>query len=824
MHTPTPTDTAHEATEWTLPVEGMECASCAVRIEKQLRKRVGVLGAAVNLASNEARISTAGGSVRLNDLVDTIERTGFHVPHQIFEAPLRPGREADDAALEAVFERTNGVLTARIENGDVRVRYVPGVVEPAVIQELLVHRGYIASGAPVATEAKAIDPHTLAFRSLFRRFLLAAVFTLPVAIISMAHGALDFPGVHIVLLILTTPVVVFAGGAFFRSAVRLLRHGGADMNTLVALGVGSAYGYSVAATLAPGWFEASFGRAPDVYFEAAAVIVTLILMGRLLEARAKQRTSEAIEKLIDLQPTIARALVDGHEVELPVARVAVGQRLVVRPGERIALDGVIVEGESAVDESMITGEPLPVEKEPGSPVTGGTLNRTGAFVFEVKRIGAETTLQQIVRFVRDAQGRKAPIQRLADVVAGVFVPIVLGIAILTFTLWSIFGPEPAGAYALVAFVSVLIIACPCALGLATPTAIMVATGKAAEHGLLVKGGDALEALQRVDTVVMDKTGTLTLGAPELTDVTPAGDWTADQLLRLVASAEQRSEHPVAHAITRAAAAKGLVLSAPSSFISATGLGIESVVDGRALVIGNEAFLAKHGVGIDALAGAAERLHEAGKTLIAVAVDGQFAGFLAIADAPRPTSRAAVAAMRRLGIEVIMLTGDHERAARAIAAEVGIERVIAGVLPEEKARTIERLQAEGRVVAMVGDGVNDAPALALADVGIAIGGGTDIAIDAADVTLMRGDPGALVAAFALSARTLRTIKQNLFFAFIYNIVGIPIAAGALYPVLGWLLSPMIASAAMALSSVSVVTNSLRLRRWKPADTPTTGHLP
>ncbi|MDZ4698219.1 MAG: heavy metal translocating P-type ATPase [Rhodothermales bacterium] len=824
MHTPAPTATAPDATEWTLPVEGMECASCAVRIEKQLRKRTGVLGASVNLASNEARISTAGGSVHLNDLVDTIERTGFHVPNLTFEAPLRPDASPDETALEAVFERTNGVLTARIENDGIVVRYVPGVVEPAVIQELLVLRGYIASGAPAVSEVASFDPHALAFHSLFRRFLLAAVCTLPVAILSMAHGALDFPGVHVVLLVLTTPVVVIAGGPFFQSAWRLLRHGGADMNTLVALGVGSAYGYSMAATLAPGWFEAAFGRAPDVYFEAAAVIVTLILLGRLLEARAKQRTSEAIEKLIDLQPAIARALVDGREVELPVAQVAVGQRLVVRPGERIALDGVIVEGQSAVDESMITGEPLPVEKEPGSAVTGGTLNRTGAFVFEVKRIGAETTLQQIVRFVRDAQGRKAPIQRLADVVAGVFVPIVLGIAVLTFILWSIFGPEPATAYALVVFVSVLIIACPCALGLATPTAIMVATGKAAEHGLLVKGGDALEALHRVDTVVLDKTGTLTLGAPELTDVAPAGDWTAESLLRLAASAEQRSEHPVAHAIVRAAITQGLALSAPSAFASATGLGIEAVVEGRPLVIGNEAFLAKQGVGIDALASVAEVLHEAGKTLVAVAVDGRFAGFLAIADAPRPTSRAAVAAMRRLGIEVIMLTGDHERPARAIAREVGIDRVIAGVLPDEKARTIERLQAEGRVVAMVGDGVNDAPALALADVGIAIGGGTDIAIDAADVTLMRSDPGALVAAFALSARTMRTIKQNLFFAFIYNIVGIPIAAGALYPVLGWLLSPMIASAAMALSSVSVVTNSLRLKRWKPADTPTTGHLP
>ncbi|MEZ4700688.1 MAG: heavy metal translocating P-type ATPase [Rhodothermales bacterium] len=808
------TDTQHEASEWTLPVEGMECASCAVRIEKQLRKRSGVQDVAVNLASNRARISAAPGSVRLSDLVETIERTGFTVPHAVVESPLPPGRPAPtDDDLEAAFERTNGVLSATRADDLIRVTYVPGVVEPAAIQALLVGRGWAAVDAQVETAPEDEDPHATAFRALFRRFLLAALCTAPVFVISMAHGALDFPGVRYVLLALTTPVVVVAGGPFFRGAIRLLRHGGADMNTLVSLGVGSAYGYSVVATLFPALFERALGRTPDVYFEAAAVIVTLILMGRLLEARAKQRTSDAIEKLVDLQPAIARAVVDGREVELPVAQVAVGQRLLVRPGERIALDGVVVDGHSAVDESMITGEPLPVEKEPGDAVTGGTLNRTGAFTYEVRRIGSETTLQQIVRFVRDAQGRKAPIQRLADVVAGVFVPIVLGLAVLTFGVWMYFGPEPALAYALVSFVSVLIIACPCALGLATPTAIMVATGKAAEHGVLVKGGDALEELHRIDTIVLDKTGTLTEGKPRLTDIRPAAGWAADKVLRIAASAERRSEHPVAGAILSAAQQRGLALSAPSAFESATGLGIEAVVENRPVVIGNDAFLAQRRLSTEALGAEAAALQEAGNTLIGVGIDGQFAGYLAIADAPRASSREAVAAMRRIGLDVIMLTGDHERAARAVASQVGIEHVIAGVLPDQKATEIERLQAAGRKVAMVGDGINDAPALALADIGIAIGAGTDIAIEAADVTLMRDDLGAVADAFALSARTLRTIKQNLFFAFIYNIVGIPIAAGALYPLLGWLLSPMIASGAMALSSVSVVTNSLRLRRWR-----------
>jgi Cu+-exporting ATPase len=795
-----PPDTA----EWTVPVEGMECASCAVRIEKQLRKRAGVEEASVNLASQQAHVRASDGMLRLSDVVDTIERTGFRVPNERLDLDLAGTPTADE--IDTAFEPVQGVLSAEASDGRLLIRFVPGVVDRAALRALTVRHGWVRPDDAVSDEPSAEDPHVLAFRRLFRRFLLAAVCTLPVAVISMAHGALDFPGVTNVLLLLTTPVVVGAGGPFFRSAWRLLLHGGADMNTLVALGVGTAYGYSLAATVFAGAFERLLGRPPDVYFEAAAVIVTLVLLGRLLEARAKKKTSDAIASLLDLQPPLARISIDGREVELPVGQVAVGQRLVVRPGERIPLDGVVVEGQSAVDESMITGEPLPVDKEPGRAVTGGTLNRTGAFVFQVTRIGSETTLQQIVRLVRDAQGRKAPIQRLADVVAGVFVPVVLLIAVCAGVLWGVFGPEPALARALLAVVSVLIIACPCALGLATPTAIMVATGKSAERGVLVRGGDALEALHRIDTVVMDKTGTLTLGTPRVTDRRPAVGWSADDLLRLAAAAERRSEHPIGRAIVEAAGTSGLILPSTESFTSETGFGVSAVVEGRAVAVGHRAFLESRGIAIGQ-----EAPFDA-QTWVAVGIDGRLAGWLAVADTVRPSARAAVEALRRRGIEPIMLTGDREASARAVAQEVGIDRVMAGVLPAGKAQAIEAWKAEGRSVAMIGDGINDAPALALADVGIAIGAGADIAIDAADVTLMRNDLAGVVEAIAISERTMRTIRQNLFFAFIYNIVGIPIAAGALYPWLGWQLSPMIASGAMALSSVSVVTNSLRLRRW------------
>ena len=749
MTTPAMPEQSTSGERITLPVEGMTCAACSARIERRLGKEPGVQKTNVNFATGEAAVAYDPGAVNLDQLIEAIEQTGYHVRTDLLAADADDGYEALQAEREAHYRRTR------------------------------------------------------------RNLIVASLLSLPVVVLSMTPGV-SFPGLHVLLLALTTPVVLWAGREFFTGAWQALRHGGANMNTLVALGVGSAYLYSLAATLFPGVFE-SAGRAAHVYYEAAAVIITFVLAGRFLEARARSRTGAAIESLLNLQPRTARVERDGAYAEVPVDDLRVGDRVLVRPGETVPVDGTLVEGSSAVDESMITGESLPVEKAVGDGAVGGTVNRTGAFVLRVTRTGADTTLQQIVRLVRDAQGRKAPIQRLADVVSGVFVPIVLVIAVVTLAVWLLVGPEPRLTHALVAFVSVLIIACPCALGLATPTAIMVATGRAAEQGILVKGGDTLERMRTVDTVLLDKTGTLTAGRLRVTDVLPLAPWTEDELLRLAASAEARSEHPIAEAIVAAAEARALALEEVAWFASETGLGIETSLADRPVLIGNAAFMQGHGIEDPRWVDEAEALRGAGKTVVFVAVDGRPAGSLAVADTVRPEAAEAIADLRRRDIDVVMVTGDQETTARAVADAVGIERVFAGVLPGDKAGVAAELQADGRVVAMIGDGINDAPALAQADVGIAIGSGTDVAIEASDVTLLRDDLSAAVEAFSLSDSTLRTIKQNLFFAFIYNVIGIPIAAGVLYPVVGLLLNPMVASAAMALSSVSVVTNSLRLRR-------------
>jgi Cu+-exporting ATPase len=810
----------HAPTRVALPVEGMECAACAVRIEKKLGKQPGVRSASVNYATGEALVEYDAEAVGVDGLAATVERTGYGIRTESLVIPLADHAEPPTAAdVEAVLDRTNGFLRAAVDDEAeppvAEIHYVPGVADPNDLVRRLEEAGVAEPGAEVEAvdEDAVLREREARYRSTRRRMIAAAVLSLPVVVLSMAHGALDFHGMHWLMLVLTTPVVVWAGASFFTGAWRAFRYHAADMNTLVAIGVGTAYGYSVVATLAPELWLRTTGQMPDVYFEAAAVIVTLLLVGRALEERAKGQTGAAVRKLIGLQPDTARVVRDGREVEVPVADVTVGEVVAVRPGERIPLDGTLIDGASAVDESMLTGEPLPVEKRPGDTVIGATVNRTGAFTFRVSRTGRSTTLAQIVRLVREAQGRKAPIQRLADTVAGIFVPTVLLIAIATFVLWFDFGPEPRLAYALLTFVSVLIIACPCALGLATPTAIVVATGKAAEHGILLKGGDAVERVRDVEVVLLDKTGTLTEGEPRLTDVVPAEGWDEAELLALAAAAETRSEHPIGAAIVAEAEECGLSLPAVTDFQSQTGLGIEATVSGRAVLIGNRDFLAERGIEQTALDGVETDLARAGKTVVRVAVDGEPAGVLAVADTVRPTSKAAVQALRDLGLDVVMVTGDAEASARAVAAEVGIEHVEANVRPADKAEVVRRYQREGRVVAHVGDGINDAPALAAADVGVAMGAGTDVAIEASDVTLMRDSLGAVADAFRLSGRTLRTIKQNLFFAFIYNVIGIPIAAGLLYPFFGLLLSPIIASAAMALSSVSVVTNSLRLRRFQ-----------
>ena len=668
--------------------------------------------------------------------------------------------------------------------------------------------------------------HDAEYRELLRRFVVAAVLSFPVLVIAMSHGrisALNFAGVNWLQLALTTPVVFFSGWRFYRGAWAAFRHRFADMNTLIALGTGTAYLYSVAATVAPSFFALESGHAGmagmsegvPVYFEAASVIIALILLGNLLESRARGRTGEAIRRLIGLQAKTARVVRHDREVDIPVEEVAVDDVVIVRPGEKIPVDGVVVEGASVIDESMLTGESIPVEKRAGDEVFGATINKTGSFRFRATKVGRDTVLQRIVKMVQDAQGSKAPIARLADTISGIFTPVVICIAIATFVAWFVASPVDVRlSMALVNFVSVLIIACPCALGLATPTAILVGTGRAAENGILIKGGDSLERAHQLHTIVLDKTGTITKGEPALTDVLPAGGMDEAELLRLVASAERGSEHPLGEAIVRAAVEKKIALSEVTEFNATPGQGIKAKVDGRHLLLGNAKLMNDKQLSLGEFNGRVAVLAGEGKTPMYAVVDGRLGGVVAVADQIKPESRTAIASLKRMGLEVVMMTGDNRRTAEAVASQVGITRVLAEVLPGAKADEIKRLQQdEKKIVGMVGDGINDAPALAQADVGIAIGTGTDVAIEASDITLIKGDLRGVVTAIALSRATIRTIKQNLFWAFVYNIIGIPVAAGLLYPLTGWLLSPIIASAAMSLSSVSVVTNSLRLRSFR-----------
>ncbi|MFF4905812.1 heavy metal translocating P-type ATPase [Streptomyces sp. NPDC001260] len=668
-----------------------------------------------------------------------------------------------------------------------------------------------------AAEAEAAEAaeRRAEIRDLSRRVTFGAVLTAPVLFAVMAHelfGADWVPGWmlnHWVQLALITPVMFFTGWPIHRTGWLTLAHRAADMNSLITLGTVAAYGYSLLVTLVPAVLPENLR---EVYFEAVGVILTLILLGRLLEARAKAGTGEAIRALLGLQARTARVVRDGVETEIPVEDVAVGDEVVVRPGEKVPVDAEVISGSSAVDESMVTGEPMPVTKRGGDTVIGATVNGTGSLRVRAAKVGADTVLAQIVRLVRQAQASKAPIQRLADATSAYFVPAVIAIAIATFAIWFTVGPSPALTLALVSAVAVLIIACPCALGLATPMSIMVGTGKGARAGILIRSAEALETAHKLDTVVLDKTGTVTAGAPVLTDVRPADGFTEDELLALVAGAERDSEHPLAAAIVAGARARGLDLSIVSGFDSVTGKGVQATVDGYAVLVGAARLLADVSIDTAELEPIAAELSAQGKTPVLAAIDGRPAGVLAVADTVKEDSAAAIGALRQMGVDVVMLTGDNRRTAAAIAAEVGIERVLAEVLPEHKADAVRTLQAEGRRVGMVGDGINDAPALAAADVGLAIGTGTDVAIEAADITLISGSLAGVVTAIRLSRATMRNIRQNLFFALVYNAVGIPVAAGALYPWLGIRLSPIIAAAAMALSSLSVVTNANRLRRW------------
>ncbi|MCC3154766.1 heavy metal translocating P-type ATPase [Hymenobacter sp. BT770] len=744
----------------TLDIEGMTCASCASAVEKSLSRTPGVQRAMVNFATEKATVD-----------------------------------------------------------------YLPTQASPATLKEAVINAGYgVMERAPdtsAAERSAEIDRQkAVAYQKLKRRFGVAvglAVIIMPLSMLMLwpaMMARINMQWLNYALLLLTLPVLGYSGREFYESAWNGFKHRAANMDTLIAVGTGAAFLYSLAATVVPGFFT-SRGLMPEVYYDTTATIIALILLGKVLELRAKTQTSAAMRSLIGLQAKTARVVrPDGAEVDVPIEQVQLGDLVVVRPGEKVATDGLITEGSSALDEAMLTGESLPVQKQAGDPVFGATLNKTGSFRFRVTKVGADTMLSQIVKLVEDAQGSRAPIQRLADKVSAIFVPTVVVIAILTFVLW--FDLAPAGTrlpLALVNFVAVLIIACPCALGLATPTAIMVSTGKGAEHGVLIRNAEALEKAYQVNTVLLDKTGTITRGEPAVTDFWTLPDQEHNRLLQVVAAVERQSEHPLAEAVVRHAEAQGAASLTATGFRAVEGKGAAATVSGQAVLIGNRRLLADESVNLPpTLIAQAEQLLSQAKTVLYIAVAGQAVGLLGVADTVRDTSATAIKKLQALGIEVVMMTGDNAETAAQVAGQVGITRFFAEVLPADKAGKVKELQAEGRIVAMVGDGINDAPALAQADIGLAIGSGTDVAMEAAGITLMRSDLNGVVTAIELSRQTIRTIKQNLFFAFVYNTLGIPVAAGLLYPFFGILLSPMLAAGAMALSSVSVLTNSLRLRSF------------
>jgi Cu+-exporting ATPase len=739
----------------TLAVEGMTCASCVRHVEKALKGVPGVLSASVNLATERAEVTRAPGAASTKELEAAVEAAGYTARPFDFVAPR-----------EEFSARRDVELT-----------------------------------------------------HLTRALMLAAALTLPVFLLEM--GSHFVPAIHDFVMdtigmrqsrylqfVLTTLVLVGPGLRFYRAGIPAMLHGAPNMNSLVAVGTLAAWVYSVVATFAPGVLPA--GTA-NVYYEAAAVIVTLVLAGRTMEARAKGRTSDAIKHLVGLQPKTATVMRDGKMTDVPLADIRIGDRIHVRPGEKVAVDGVVEQGQSFVDESMMSGEPMPVEKTAGDPVTGGTVNRTGAFTFRAEKVGSDTLLAQIIRMVEQAQGAKLPIQSLVDTITAWFVPAVMAIAALTVFVWLFFGPDPALTFALVNGVAVLIIACPCAMGLATPTSIMVGSGRAAELGVLFRKGDALQALSDVEVVAFDKTGTLTEGKPILTDLIVAAGFDRAKVLSCVAAVEASSEHPVAQAIVTAAKAEDLALPSVSGFEALPGYGVKARVDGQVIEIGADRMFV--GRDLTGFAEDAARLAGQGRTPLYVVIDGTPAAMIAVADPVKPTTAAAIATLRERGVTIAMISGDNRRTAEAIAREIGIDQVVAEVLPDGKVAALDKLRAGGKTIAFVGDGINDAPALAAADIGIAIGTGTDIAIESADVVLMGGDPSLVAKAIGLSAATMRNIKQNLFWAFAYNAVLIPVAAGALYPAYGVLLSPVFAAGAMALSSVFVVGNALRLRGWR-----------
>ncbi|WP_050871777.1 heavy metal translocating P-type ATPase [Comamonas testosteroni] len=815
-----------------LSVEGMTCASCVGRVERALKKVPGVQEAVVNLATEKASLTVtdpAQAAAILPQAVAAIEKAGYAVPAQSVDLQVNGMTCASCVGrVERALKKVPGVQEAVVNLATERasVQLQGGVTVGALIAAIE-KAGYEAQ--PVAHSAGATGEDATAQRqaqeleSLKRSLIFATLFALPVFLLEMGGhmvpafhhwiaGSIGTQNSWYIQFALTAVVLFGPGRRFFEKGVPALLRAAPDMNSLVAVGTSAAFAYSVVATFVPQWLPAG---TVNVYFEAAAVIVALILLGRFLEARAKGNTSEAIRRLVQLQAKTARVRKGGHVQEIDIAQVRAGDLIEVRPGERIPVDGEVIEGRSFVDESMISGEPVPVEKVEGAEVVGGTVNQNGALAFRATKVGADTLLAQIIRMVEQAQGSKLPIQALVDKITMWFVPAVMAAALLTFVIWLIWGPDPALSFALVNAVAVLIIACPCAMGLATPTSIMVGTGRAAQMGVLLRKGEALQQLKDARVVAVDKTGTLTRGRPELTDLVLADGFERGAVLAQVAAVEDRSEHPIARAIVDAAKAEGLEIPAISDFASVTGFGVRAVVLGDQVEIGADRFMREIGLSVDGFAAEAERLGSEGKTPLYAAIGGRVAAMIAVADPIKPTSKAAIDALHALGLKVAMITGDNRHTAEAIARQLGIDEVVAEVLPGGKVESVKRLKAEHGTLAYVGDGINDAPALAEADVGIAIGTGTDIAIEAADVVLMSGDLSGVPNAIALSKATMKNIGENLFWAFAYNVALIPVAAGLLYPFNGMLLSPVFAAGAMALSSVFVLSNALRLKRFKPA---------
>ncbi|MGE5892552.1 MAG: heavy metal translocating P-type ATPase [bacterium] len=798
----------------TVPVKGMTCAACSSAVEKALLGIDGVHKAAVNLASEKVSI-TSRTEIPIETIIRTIQDSGYEVPVSKMDFVVTGMTCA--ACVSAVGRELKGhygILdaTVNLATEKATVSYIPTLTGYEHFRKAVQDAGYAAE----IIEADFMDREKASrereYREIISRFIVSAVLSSIIMVGSM--GSLPFISDHLVLFLLATPVQFWSGWRFYKAAFSSARHRTTNMNTLIAVGTSAAYCYSAFVTLFP-QFILRTGLGIHVYFDTSSMIITLILLGRLLEARAKGRTSEAIRKLAGLRVKTATVISNGKEQNIPIDDVKAGDTILVRPGESIPVDGEIIEGYSSIDESMLTGESLPVDKKTGEPVYGGTINLSGSFRFRALKVGRDTVLSQIIRLVEEAQGSKAPIQRLADAVASVFVPLVILTAVITFLAWYVFGPKPPFTMAMLNFIAVLIIACPCALGLATPTAIMVGTGKGAERGILIRDAESLENVYRLKVILMDKTGTITKGAPSVRGIIPLRDMTEKEVLSVAGSVEKLSEHPIAKAITEKAVLEGAPFRQVETFEAIPGGGIraEISIDGtkRAVLIGNETLHVSHGVALSSLRSIIDRLMSEAKSVIILSIDGDVSGILAVSDTIKEGSGEAIGELKKMGYEVIMLTGDNEKTASAIAGAVGITRYFAGILPHQKTEVIKRVKGEGKLTAMVGDGINDAPSLAEADVGIAIGTGTDIAIEASDITLVKGDLRSLVDAVRLSRLTIRTIKQNLFWAFFYNVVGIPVAAGILYPFGGPLLNPMLASAAMAFSSVSVVTNSLRLRK-------------